>query len=53
MASDRLDRMRVNPAGDWKNDDVVAVCREYNIRCTPPPGGGSHYKVSHPSQMIF
>jgi hypothetical protein len=42
----RLDRMRSNPAGDWKIADIEAVCAEYGIRCTPP-AGGSHYKVSH------
>jgi hypothetical protein len=46
----RLDRMRANPAGDWKIADVEAVCRENGVRCVPPRGGGSHYKVSHPSQ---
>jgi hypothetical protein len=45
---DRLARMRANPAADWTIDDVVAVCREHGLRCTPPTGG-SHYKVSHPS----
>jgi hypothetical protein len=46
----RLDRMRSNPAGDWAISDVEAVCREFGIRCTAPSGGGSHYKVSHPSR---
>ena len=45
--SERLQRMRSNPAGDWTIDDVTAVCREHGIRCTAPTGGGSHYKVSH------
>jgi hypothetical protein len=42
--------MRANPAGDWSINDVEAACREYGIRCTSPTGGGSHYKVSHPSR---
>jgi hypothetical protein len=42
--------MRANPKGDWSISDVEAVCREYGIRCTPPSGGGSHYKVSDPSR---
>ena len=42
--------MRANPAGDWSISDVEAVCREYGIRYTPPTGGGSHYKVSHPAR---
>ena len=48
--SNRLDRMRSNPAGDWKIADVEAICREHGVRCTAPSGGGSHYKVSHPSR---
>ena len=48
--SDRLDRMRANPAGGWKIADVEKVCRAHGVRCRPPTGGGSHYKVSHPSQ---
>lgn len=48
--ADLLPRMRRNPAGDWTIADVVALCREYGVRCTPPSGGGSHYKVSHPTQ---
>jgi hypothetical protein len=46
----RLERMRANPAGDWTIRDVEAVCREHGVRCMQPSGGGSHYKVSHPSQ---
>jgi hypothetical protein len=42
--------MQANPAGDWSIGDVEAVCREYGLRCTPPTGGGSHYKVSHPAR---
>ena len=45
--SDRLDRMRRNPAGDWTIRDVEAVCREYGLLCQPARGGGSHYKVAH------
>lgn len=48
--SSRLDRMRANPAADWLIDDVVGLCREYGIRCSAPSGGGSHWKVSDPSQ---
>ncbi len=47
---DILDRMRRNPAADWTIADVAMVCAQYDVRCTPPSGGGSHYKVSHPSQ---
>src|SRR5262245_66688865 len=41
--------MRSNPAGDWRIEDVVAVCREHGLRCSPPSSCGSHYKVSHPA----
>ena len=50
VGSARLMRMRSNPAGDWTIEDVVAVCREHGVRCSPPTGGGSHYKVSHPAK---
>ncbi len=46
----RLDRMRSSHAGDWTIGDVEAVCRDHGVICRPPRGGGSHYKVSHPSQ---
>jgi hypothetical protein len=42
--------MRRNPAADWTIRDVEAACRTAGARCTPPSGGGSHYKVSHPSR---
>ncbi len=48
--SDIIDRMRRNPAANWTIADVACVCAEYGARCAPPSGGGSHYKVSHPSQ---
>ena len=47
--TDLLSRMRRNPVADWTIGDVEAVCREHGLRCSPPSGGGSHYKVSHPS----
>ncbi len=46
--SDLLDRMKRNPAGDWTIRDVETICRTYGVRCSPPTGGGSHYKISHP-----
>ena len=51
--SDTLDRMRRNPAADWTISDVQAVCAQHGVRCVPPSGGGSHYKVSHPSQQAI
>jgi hypothetical protein len=50
MSRDLLDRMRRNPAADWTISDVEVLCRERGLRCAPPSGGGSHYKVSHPSR---
>jgi hypothetical protein len=50
MPLSRLDRMQASPAGDWTIDDVAALCREHDIRCAPPRGGGSHWKVSDPTQ---
>jgi hypothetical protein len=40
--------MARNPAGDWTMADVRNVCAVHHVFCTPPTGGGSHYKVSHP-----
>jgi hypothetical protein len=39
--------MRRNPVGDWTIADVEKQCRAHGLTCTPPSGGGSHYKVSH------
>ena len=46
---DLLERMRANPASDWRIADVEKACREFDIRCVPP-SGGSHDKISHASQ---
>jgi hypothetical protein len=29
--------------------DIEAVCREHGVVCGPPRGGGSHYKIAHPT----
>jgi hypothetical protein len=50
VASDLLERMRRNPAGDWTLHDVERLCAEHGIRCSAPTGGGSPYKVSYPSR---
>jgi hypothetical protein len=47
--STRLERMRRNPAADWTINDVAIVCQEHGASCSALSGGGSHYKVSHPS----
>lgn len=49
-ASTLLERMKRNPTGDWTMADVKTVCRQYDIMCTPPRGGGSHYKLSDPAR---
>ena len=48
--TDILEKMRANPTSDWTIADIEAVCRSLGIRCTAASGGGSHYKISHPSQ---
>ena len=30
--------------------DVERVYKALSVRCAPPAGGGSHFKISHPSQ---
>jgi len=47
MGSDLLDRMRSNPMSGWSIFDIERVCQAHDVRCAPPSGGGSHYKVSH------
>ncbi|MFK8251676.1 type II toxin-antitoxin system HicA family toxin [Ancylobacter terrae] len=47
--SRRLEAMRANPAGNWSIGDVEQVCREHGLLCAAPRGGGSHYKVGHPT----
>ena len=49
--SKRLARMVENPRAGWSIDDVAALCREFEIACDPPRGGGSHYKLSHPAML--
>jgi hypothetical protein len=44
-----LEKMRDNPR-DWRIEDVCGVCRAFGIECEKPPAG-SHYGVSHPSQI--
>lgn len=47
--ADLLERMRANPQDDWQIADVERLCRAYGLRCTPPRGGGDHWKVRHPA----
>lgn len=48
--SNRLEAMRANPKAGWTIGEVEAVCAEFGIACRPPRGGGSHFRVGHPSQ---
>jgi len=48
-----LDQMQRNPAGNWTIGEVEIVCAQAGVRCIHPSGGGSHYKVSHPSQRAI
>ena len=47
--SDRLRRMRRNPAADWTIGDVEAVCHDHGVACSRSRAGSSHYKVKHPA----
>ena len=48
MASDLLDRMRRNPAGDWQIRDVEAVCHQYGLLFRSGKGT-SHCNAKHPA----
>ena len=45
----RMIDMARNPTG-WRIQDVEAFCTALGIKCEPPRGGGSHYKVSYPGK---
>ena len=51
--SKRFDAMRESSRAGWTIADVTAVCREARVVCEAARGGGSHYKVSHFSQMLI
>ncbi len=44
-----LEQMRNNPR-DWRIAKVETLCAAYGIACEKP-SSGSHYDVSHPSQV--
>ncbi len=48
MASDLLESMRRNPAGDWRVRDVEALCREYGLSFRFGKGT-SHAHMRHPA----
>lgn len=45
----RLEAMAENPNG-WRIQHVEGLCAVLGIRCVPPRGGGSHYKISYPGK---
>ena len=47
MASDLLERMRRNPAADWRIEDVERVCREHGLLFRAGKGT-SHCHAKHP-----
>ena len=51
MASDLLDRMRANPAGDWQIRDVEKLCLEHGLLFRF--GKGSHAQAKHPAARNF
>ncbi len=48
MVSDLLDRMRRNPAGDWRIEHVEAVCREHGLLFRAGKGT-SHCHAKYPN----
>lgn len=44
-----LEDMAENP-NDWRIQHVEGLCAVLGIRCAPPRGGGSHYKISYPGK---
>ena len=48
MPSDVLERMRRNPAGDWRIQDVETVCREHGLLFRAGKGT-SHCHAKHPA----
>ncbi len=43
--------MRVNPAAGVRMSEIEAVFIEHGVFCTPPRGGGSHFKIAHPAMV--
>jgi len=42
------ERMKNNPQGNWRIEDIKKLVDAYGFEFHPPSGGGSHYKLSHP-----
>jgi hypothetical protein len=47
MGSDLLERMRRNPAADWRIEDLERVCREHGLLFRAGKGT-SHCHAKHP-----
>jgi len=47
MASQLLEKMRSNPAGDWRIRDIEALCNEFGLSFRY--GRGSHTHLRHPA----
>lgn len=45
-----LERMRQNPRGNWRIEEVASVCARFDVRCDAPRRG-SHYTIAHSSQI--
>jgi hypothetical protein len=48
--TDILDQMARNPAAGWRIADIQMACKAFGVTCSPPRGGGSHYKISKPGK---
>lgn len=42
-----LEQMRNNPVADWTLADLVRVGEAFGCQCSPPRGGGSHFRIAH------
>jgi hypothetical protein len=52
QSAKRLKAMRLNPQGDWRIEDIAAICKASGVACSPPTRG-DHYKISHGSQQAI
>ena len=52
QSAKHLEAMRRNPAGDWKIDDVAAICRAFGLDFNAP-SRRSHYDISHPAMTTI
>jgi hypothetical protein len=48
--NDIVGQMARNPAAGWRIADIEVACKAARATCSPPRGGGSHYKVSKPGK---